>query len=136
MVQALIKGRVEKEQPPAAPLEDEAEILQHLMDVLEGRMLDSPRIEALEPILLGSLRDGRLRVHSPIKIKFTKEDKHVIAEVVEINEFGFGENPSEAIADLQRTIAELYFTLEKEQDRLGTDLRRVWAVLQEKIHKR
>lgn len=85
--------------------------------------------------LLGSLRDGRLRVHSPIKIKFTMEDKHIIAEAVELNEFGFGENPSEAIADLQRAIAELYLTLEEEQNRLGRDLQGVWAILQKKIHK-
>lgn len=85
--------------------------------------------------LLGSLRDGRLRVHLPIRIKFTKEDKHIIVEAVELNEFGFGENPSEALANLQRAIAELYLTLEKEQDRLGTDLQSVWAILQEKIRK-
>lgn len=86
--------------------------------------------------LLGSLRDGRLRVHSPIKVGFATEGKHIIAEAVELNEFGFGENQSEARADLQRAIAELYFTLEQEQDRLGTDLQGVWTVLQEKIHKR
>lgn len=87
-------------------------------------------------VLLGSLRDGRLRVNSPIKIKLMKEDKHIIAEAVDINEFGFGENPSEALADLQHAIAELYFTLEKEQERLGADLQRIWKVLQEKILKR
>jgi hypothetical protein len=135
MVQALIKGRVEKEQPPAAPSEDEAEI-RHRIEAILGSIFDSPRINVPEQILLGSLRDGRLRIHSPIKIKFTQEDEHTIAEAVEINEFGFGENPSEALADLQRAIAELYFTLEAEQERLGADLQRVWDVLQEKIHKR
>lgn len=135
MVQALIKGRVEKEQPPAAPLEDQAEI-QHLMDVLLGRTFDSPRIEIPDQILLGSLRDGRLRVRSPIKVRFATEGSNTIAEAVEINEFGFGNNPSEALADLQRVIAELYLTLEEEQDRLGTDLQSVWAILREKIRKR
>jgi hypothetical protein len=89
-----------------------------------------------DEILLGSLRDGRLKVHSPIKVRFTTEGEHTIAEAVEINEFGFGENISEAIADLQRTIAELYLTLEEEQDHLGKDLKGVWTVLQKKIHKR
>ena len=86
--------------------------------------------------LLGSLRDGRLRVHSPIKVKFATEGKHTIAEAVELNEFGFGKNLSAAIIDLQRAIAELYLTLEKEHDRLGKDLQDVWTILQEKIHKR
>jgi len=88
-----------------------------------------------EEVLLGSLRDGRLKVHSPIKVRFTTEGKHSIAEAVEINEFGFGGNISEAIADLQRTIAELYLTLEEEQKHLGKDLKGVWTVLQKKIHK-
>jgi len=79
---------------------------------------------------------GRLKVHSPIKVRFATEGKHTIAEAVEINEFGFGENISEAIADLQHAIAELYITLEEEQDHLGTDLQGVWSVLQNKLHKR
>ena len=86
--------------------------------------------------LLGSLRDARLRVHSPIMVKFATEGNHIIAEAREFNEFGFGENPSAALIDLQRAIAELYFTLEKERDRLGKDLQGVWSILQEKIHKR
>jgi hypothetical protein len=88
-----------------------------------------------DEILLGSLRDGRLKVNVPIKVKFTTEGVHTIAEAVEINEFGFGGNMSEAIADLQRTIAELYLTLEEEQKHLGKDLKGVWTVLQKKIHK-
>ena len=134
MVSALIQTKIDPNLPPAAPLEDEARNEQ-VLDKLWGRMLVSPRTKVPEQILLGSLRDGRLRVYSPIKIRFTSEGKHTIAEAVELNEFGFGENQSEALADLQRAIAELYFTLEKEQDHLGTDLQGVWAILQEKIHK-
>jgi hypothetical protein len=87
-------------------------------------------------ILLGTLRDGRLRIISPLQLKLTYEGKHTIAEAVEVDEFGFGENISEAISDLQRTISELYFTLEQEQERLGVDLQRVWDILQKKILKR
>ena len=86
-------------------------------------------------VLLGSVRDGRLRVQSPIRVKLTQEGQNIIAKAVEFNEFGFGENPSEALVDLQHAIAELYFTLDKEYDRLGSDLQRVWAKLQKKIHK-
>jgi hypothetical protein len=87
-------------------------------------------------ILLGSLRDGRLRVASPLQVRLTYEGKHTIAEAIELDEFGFGNNWSEALIDLQRAIVELYFTLEKGQKRLGTDLQRIWNVLQEKILKR
>lgn len=87
-------------------------------------------------ILLGSLRDGRLQVQSPITVKLAKEDQHVIAEATELDEFGFGTNLSEALRDLQRAIVELYFTLETEQDRLGPDLQRIWVTLQDKLLRR
>lgn len=86
-----------------------------------------------DQILLGSLRDGRLRVKAPIVVRFTKENEDVIAEAPDLNEFGFAKNPSEALIDLQAAIAELYFTLERERDRLGPDLQRVWAALQGRI---
>ena len=97
--------------------------------------LDEP-VPASGQVLLGSLRDGRLRVYSPIRVKFSHERQHVIAEAVELNEFGFGRNVSEAITDLQHAIVELYFTLEKEQGRLGGDLQNVWSKLQKLIRVR
>lgn len=87
-------------------------------------------------MLLGSLRDGRLRVQAPIKVKLMSEGEHVIAEAPEFNEFGFGRNWPEALIELQRAIAELYFTLHAEQHRLGSDLQSVWAILQQKIRRR
>ena len=135
MVQTEIKGIVERERNPEAPLEDKAEV-QYSIDAILGCMFDAPLIDVPKQILLGSLRDGRLRVISPFQIKFTYEGKHVIAEAVDLDEFGFSENVSGAITDLQRAIGELYFTLEKEQTRLGTDLQRIWNILQEKILRR
>ena len=87
-------------------------------------------------ILLGALLDGRLGVHSPITVKFTSEEPNIIAEAVDFNEFGFGQNHSEALADLQHAIAELYFTLEESNDQLGADLQAVWENLQQKIDRR
>lgn len=93
-------------------------------------------ISPLEHFSIGALRDGRLRVRSPFVAKLAKENEDYIAEAEEIHEFGFGENPSEAIADLQQAIAELYLTLEQEQNRLGADLAAVWSTLQAKVVRR
>jgi len=87
-------------------------------------------------MLLGRLRDGRLQVYSPITVKFTREHRHFVAEAGEFNEFGFGQTWSEALIDLQRAIAELYFMLDEEQARLGSDLHSTWAALQQKIRRR
>ena len=84
---------------------------------------------------LGALRDGRLRVVEPIAVTWTTEDGQCVAEAAEINEFGFGDNLTEAIADLQGAIAELYFALDADQERLGPDLQAVRATLTRKIRR-
>ena len=85
---------------------------------------------------LGALRDGRLRIVSPIPVHVMVENEQLIFESEGFEEFGFGNTFSEAIIDLQHAIAELYFTLEEEQNRLGPDLERVWSILQQKIQRR
>ena len=86
-------------------------------------------------LALGSLRDGRLRVVEPISVLQETEEGKCVIEAQELNEFGFGDNFSEAIQDLQEAIAELYFTLELEQEKLGPDLASVWATLSRKVRR-
>ena len=87
------------------------------------------------PFALDSLRDDRLRVTEPFSVERLEEDGQCVLEATEINEFGFGENLSKAIADLQAAIAELYFSLEEERERLGADLENVWSILSQKVHR-
>lgn len=87
-------------------------------------------------VRLGFLRDGRLRVRAAIEVAILKEEGQIIAAAEELNEFGSGDNLAEAIIDLQHAIAELYFSLEEDKDRLGPGLQKVWEVLQGKIEKR
>jgi hypothetical protein len=89
-----------------------------------------------ERMLLGSLGDGRLRVVVPFEVAIQIEDRHVIAEAVAINEFGFGSTFAEAIRDLQRAVAELYFRLEEDHHRLGADLDRIWRQLNVALQRR
>ncbi len=53
---------------------------------------------------------------------WTTEDGQCVAEAAEINEFGFGDN-------LTAAIAELYFTLDADQQRLGPDLQAARSTL-------
>lgn len=100
---------------------------------------ESPRTlgntEAPARLTLDSLRDGRLRVVEPIEVVPMVEGGQYVAEAPELNEFGFGDNLSGAVADLQAAVAELYFTIEAEQRRLGTDLAAVWGTLSRNVHK-
>jgi hypothetical protein len=100
-------------------------------------ILSSPVLSVALPeeIRLGALRDGRLRVREPFLVRLSTEGDHTIAEAPEADEFGFGRNPSEALADLQRALAALYFSLEEEQARLGPDLQRVWDTIRRKVSR-
>ena len=91
---------------------------------------------AEEEFLLGRLRDGRLRVVVPIPVRTVREGASFVAEATSLNEFGFGKNQSEAIADLQHAIAELYFSLKADQHRLGPDLVKVWKTLHSLVVER
>ena len=88
-----------------------------------------------ETFTLASLPDGRLRVVEPIEVvPMLEGGKHVV-EAPELNEFGFGDDLSEALSDLQAAIAELYFTLETGREQLGPDLTSVWVVLSKKVRR-
>ena len=88
-----------------------------------------------ERFALGGLRDGRLRVVEPIEVVQMMEGGKYVVEATDLNEFGFGDNLSEAIVDLQAAIAELYLALEADQKRLGPDLAAVWGILSRKVRK-
>ena len=87
-------------------------------------------------VRLDSLGDERLRVKEGIGVAVFETEGFILAEAVGFNEFGEGDNPEEAVADLQEALADLYFTLEAEQDNLGRWLQGVWEVLQRKVERR
>ena len=130
----LAPVRIQEFEPPLQKGDDHA--FASIREFVGLLVLDGP--EALpvpREFTLGSLRDGRLRVVEPIEVVQTAEDGKCVVETPELNEFGFGDNPSEAIADLQAAIAELYFTLNNEKDRLGPDLAAVWTTLSRKLRR-
>ena len=87
-------------------------------------------------INLESLADDRLRVKAPIEVVLFAAEGLVVAEAEELYECGDGPNQETAIADLQYAIADLYFTLEREQHRLSQGMQPVWQLLQSKVARR
>ena len=98
-----------------------------------GLTLESLLKSSPTEILLGTLGDARFRTRTPIPIRIQIEGSQFMAEAIEFNEFGFGSSPSEAIRDLQRALVELYFTLDREQDCLGSDLSKLRGSLTAKL---
>ena len=72
-----------------------------------------------------------LRTIKPFLVQFsrTTEDRF-IASVDDIEEYGVGGTRSEALDDLGHTLAELYFSLERDAARLSGDLQAVFRTLQ------
>ena len=128
---------IERLPGPLVPIEDEVLAYSGSMTSLTQDEITSEALPQIIPveILIGSLRDGNLRVVAPLRVKVSREDTSFVLEAVDLNEFGFGDNLSEAIADLQSAIAELYYSLKAEPQRLGPDLQKVWQELRQAINQ-
>ena len=103
-------------------------------DAAAGTATLAPELPA--QITLESLNDARLRVKEPIAVAVFATEGFIVAEAEELSECGDGINQAAAIADLQYAIADLYFTLEADKDRLGPGLQKVWETLQNKVERR
>jgi hypothetical protein len=99
--------------------------------------IDSFFFKTLVPseIQVGHLLDPRLRVSEGFMVRFTSDADQVVAQAPAFNEFGFGQDYREALRDLQRAIAQLYFSLEEMSATLGPDLRSVWQTLQKSVRR-
>jgi hypothetical protein len=126
---------------PIKPLDEgrsEEEPLKELLPFILETSEIKGQIPSIGPVLpgtmlLGALRDPRLRLIKPLTITFERENDETIAYCEELEEFGFGTHLTEALEDLQVTIAEAYFILKEENKRLGSDLRTLWNSLREKV---
>jgi hypothetical protein len=87
-------------------------------------------------LLIGSLPDDRLRVKSAITVSIEREKDTYIARCDTLDEFGYGESPSDAIEDLKMAIVELYLTLKAEQGKLGPDMARVQKRISELVQEK
>lgn len=117
---------------PAVASEELAPAAEQLREVMP-RLVDEGELELPTEFLLGSVGVGRLRVLRAFHVLVTTENDDFIANADEINEFGFGSNYVEAVRDLQRTIVELFFSLEADEARLGPDLQQTLATLREHL---
>ena len=89
-----------------------------------------------EQLLVGNLNHPHLRLRKPINVIITEDDSLLIANIPEIEEFGYGSHLTAAVEDLRQTLIELFQTLKTEQMRLGPDMVQLWAKLQTLIEER
>ena len=87
-------------------------------------------------LTLDTLNDTRLQVKEPINVLLFAAEGFIVAEAPELSECGDGRTAADAIADLQDSIADLYWTLAEKQDHLAAGLQQTWQTLQTKITRR
>jgi hypothetical protein len=73
--------------------------------------------EALHPVL---------RTIVPFEVRFERTENGYAAVVHDLDEYGLGDTPDDALEDLGNTLQELYFSLERDESRLSGDLLSVW----------
>lgn len=86
-------------------------------------------------IHLRSLADNRLRLKPPLPIVLQYGEESVTACSYDLEDFGVGATEFEALADLQATVVELFFSLKQDQHRLGPQPQREWAFLRSIIQE-
>jgi hypothetical protein len=89
-----------------------------------------PRSLAFAPSI-----DPNLKIVKPFTVRVERCETTTAALAEEIEEFGYGDNISEALHDLGKTIAELYFSLEQHAANLGPGLQSLKTKLYEHIRR-
>jgi hypothetical protein len=84
-------------------------------------------------LAIHSLGDPCLRLRAPLQVTVEQEGEFVTVWHPELEEIGYGPDLASAVADFQETVVELYSTLCAERDRLGPEMERLWAYLQQHV---
>ena len=77
-----------------------------------------------------------LRTVAPFEVCFETTEDGYAAVVQDLDEYGLGNTQAEALSDLGHTLQELYFSLERDQARLSSDLLSLWTRLRSHLQRR
>lgn len=87
-------------------------------------------------ILFGALTDPRVRLKRPISLRISRSKGAVIAYSADLQEFGHGITMSDALDDFSKGLSELFFALSEDDERLGSDLKRLRDTLSHYLEER
>lgn len=82
---------------------------------------------------INSLGSRKLQLKQPLTIVLRETVEDFIAELSDINAWGHGETEQEAVENLCVDLENLYFSLKKEQKKLGKEMQRQWSFLKKFI---
>ena|SRR5579864_6713315 len=85
---------------------------------------------------LGVIHSPQLQLKKAISVEISRKKDAVVANARDLQEFGCGVTMSDAIDDLSKGLAELFFRLESDQARLSKDLQKLWDKLSQYVQRR
>ena len=71
----------------------------------------------------------------PVTLELEQEGEFYVAKCDYLGECGYGLDPISAVQDIRKTIAELYWQLKGDRDRLGSDMARTCQRLTELVYE-
>jgi len=108
-------------------LEKEIRDLKH---ILTSELL--PKVSLIynrKQIFIHSLHHPQLKFKEPVAVFLEDDGEQAIALCDDLDVFGYGDTESEALDDLRRTIADLYFELSENCQTLGPFPQKIWGYL-------
>jgi hypothetical protein len=85
---------------------------------------------------IATLPHSQLRLRRPLPVDVLAEGENVGVWSEELEELGTGPHLSAAIDDFQRSVVELYLSLETDQDRIGGEIAALWQRLQQVVTRK
>ena len=93
------------------------------------------KIYARKQIFIYSLHHPQLKLKEPLFVLLESDDEQTVAYCHDLEVFGYSDTEGEALADLRETIADLYFELSENCQKLGPFPQKVWRYLSQIIEK-
>jgi hypothetical protein len=84
------------------------------------------------------LESEKLHLRQPIAVSlsYSSEGKIWIVDCPELNLYGEGEDEQRAIDDFKNALEEFYFSLKKDKEKLGPELKKRWDILQKIVEEK
>ncbi len=68
-----------------------------------------------------------------VSLSYSPEGEIWVVDCPELNLYGEGKDEQQAVEDFKIVIEEFYFSLKKDKEKLGPDLKKKWDILQRVI---
>lgn len=113
--------------------------------IFEARIKDLEyRVEKLEQkgeqqiIPIQFLESEKLQLKQPlaVSLSYSSEEGLWIVDCPELNLYGAGVDEIQAISDFKVVLEEFYFSLKKDKEKLGAELKKRWDIFQQIIEEK